>query len=104
MSLLLATQDPRKEVLAMRDLVPLRVALRTAEPVADLILGPGAHARGARTEQIDPGLPGVGYVLDEGAADPVRVRFAYADDATIARLADAFAPIPVIAPALHRVS
>lgn len=103
-SLILATQDPRKEVLAMRDLVPLRAALRTAEPVADLILGAGARARGARTDRIDPTLPGVGYVLDEGQAEPVRVRFAYADDAAIARLAAEYAPVPVIAPTLHRVS
>jgi DNA segregation ATPase FtsK/SpoIIIE, S-DNA-T family len=103
-SLLLATQDPRKEVLVMRDLVPLRVALRTAEPVADLILGPEARARGARTEQIDPALPGVGYVLDEGQAEPLRVRFAYADDQAIERLAELFAPVPVIAPTLYGVS
>jgi S-DNA-T family DNA segregation ATPase FtsK/SpoIIIE len=103
-SVLAATQDPRKETLTFRDLVPLRVALRTAEPVADLILGAGARARGAHTDRIDPTLPGVGYVLDEGQAEPVRVRFAYADDAAIARLADEYAPVPVIAPTLYAAS
>lgn len=102
-SLIVATQDPRKETLGFRDLIPYRVALRTAEPVADLILGAGARARGAHTDRIDPGLPGVGYVLDEGQAEPVRVRFAYADDAAIRRLADEFRPVPVIAPTLYRV-
>src|SRR5690606_27662873 len=43
-----ALQDPRKDVVAFRDLFPLRVALRMVE--ADqtrLVLGPGAHDRGA---------------------------------------------------------
>jgi S-DNA-T family DNA segregation ATPase FtsK/SpoIIIE len=103
-SVLTATQDPRKETLGFRDLIPLRVALRTAEPVADLILGAGARARGAHTDRIDPSLPGVGYVLDEGQAEPVRCRFAYADDAAIRRLADQYAPVPVIAPTLYGVA
>jgi S-DNA-T family DNA segregation ATPase FtsK/SpoIIIE len=103
-SVLTATQDPRKETLGFRDLIPLRVALRTAEPVADLILGAGARARGAHTDRIDPSLPGVGYVLDEGQAEPVRCRFAYADDDAIRRLADEYAPVPVIAPTLYGVA
>jgi S-DNA-T family DNA segregation ATPase FtsK/SpoIIIE len=103
-SVLAATQDPRKETLGFRDLIPLRVALRTAEPVADLILGAGARARGAHSDRIDPTLPGVGYVLDEGQAEPVRVRFAYADDEAIRRLADEFRPVPVIALALYGAS
>lgn len=85
--LVLATQDARKEVLGMRDLIPLRIALRTTEAEqADLILGRGAHERGALTEQISPDLPGVGYVLDEGKAEPVRVRFSHITDEDIAGL------------------
>jgi len=86
-AVVVATQDPRKETLAVRDLIPYRVGLRTVEPVGDLILGAGARARGARTEQIAPELPGVGYVLVEGGTEPVRCRFAYLDDDAVAALA-----------------
>lgn len=85
--LVLATQDARKEVLGMRDLIPLRVALRTSEAEqADLILGRGAHERGAWTDQIPDQLPGVGYVLTEGSPEPVRVRFWHITDEDIAGL------------------
>jgi S-DNA-T family DNA segregation ATPase FtsK/SpoIIIE len=83
-----ATQDARKEVVGMRDLFPARVALRTAEPgQADLILGRGARERGARTDAISDGSPGVAFVAQDDAPEPVRVRFGYADDATITDLA-----------------
>lgn len=94
----LATQDPRKQTLAFRDLIPERVALRTAEPVADLILGPGMRERGALTEAIDRRLAGVGYLVDERTADPVRVRFAYVDDGQLAELGRLYAPRPPEAP------
>jgi hypothetical protein len=97
-SVILATQDPRKETLAFRDLIPERVALRTAEPVADLILGPGARARGALTEQVDRRLPGVGYLVDERTAEPVRVRFAYVDDEQLDDLARRYRPVPLPVP------
>jgi DNA segregation ATPase FtsK/SpoIIIE, S-DNA-T family len=103
-SVILATQDPRKETLGFRDLIPLRVALRTVEPVADLILGAGMRARGARTDRIDRDLPGVGYVLDEGGSEPVRVRFAFVDDAQLADLAARYRPAPLLAAPLHTVS
>jgi S-DNA-T family DNA segregation ATPase FtsK/SpoIIIE len=87
-----ATRDARKEVVGMRDLFPLRVALRTAEPAqADLILGRGAHDRGARTGAIPDSSPGIGYVYAEDSPEPVRVRFSYADDARIRELASAHA-------------
>lgn len=86
-----ATQDARKEVVGMRDLFPLRVALRTAEPgQADLILGRGARDRGARTDAIPDSLPGVGYVWAEDTPEPVRARFGYADDVLIRRVANSF--------------
>lgn len=79
-----ATQDARKETLGMRDLFPTRVALRTAEAQqADMILGEGSRARGARTDLIPTTLPGVGYVLMDGQPEPARVRFGYLDDQQI---------------------
>jgi DNA segregation ATPase FtsK/SpoIIIE, S-DNA-T family len=86
-----ATQDARKEVVGMRDLFPVRVALRTAEPAqADLILGRGARDRGALTEAIPDSSPGIGYVVVEDTPEPVRVRFGYADDAQLAVVAQTF--------------
>ena len=90
-----AVQDPRKEILSMRDLFPTRVALRLSE--ADhvgLVLGQGARDRGARCDQIPESLPGVGYVGIDGVAEPVRVRFAHVTDADIAQMVADYAPLP----------
>jgi S-DNA-T family DNA segregation ATPase FtsK/SpoIIIE len=88
-----AVQDPRKEVLTVRDLFPTRVALRLSE--ADhvaLVLGQGARDRGARCDQIPESLPGVGYVGIDGVAEPVRVRFAHITDQDIAATVRDYAP------------
>ncbi|WP_239374525.1 FtsK/SpoIIIE domain-containing protein [Frankia sp. Cj5] len=88
-----AVQDPRKEVLPFRDLFPVRVALRmTDADQVDLVLGDGARDRGARADEISDDMPGVGYVLADGHADPVRVRACWIDDAEITRMARRFAP------------
>ena len=79
-----ALQDPRKEVLNIRNLVPDKIALRLDEPAqVDLVLGDGAHDRGALCEEIsaDPATgAGVGYVRLETDPDPVRVRAAFVSD------------------------
>ena len=81
-----AVQDPRKDVLPMRDLFPTRIALRLNEAEqVDLVLGPGARNRGALCDQIPDSLPGVGYVAVDGIAEPVRVRFSHVTDHTIAQ-------------------
>lgn len=89
-----ATQDPRKEVIAMRDLFDVRVALRTTEALhADLILGRGAWARGAHTDRIPASQPGTAYVLTEDTAHrPQRVRFAYPSDEQIRAMTTFYAP------------
>ncbi|WP_374582529.1 FtsK/SpoIIIE domain-containing protein [Frankia sp. CiP3] len=88
-----AVQDPRKEVLPFRDLFPVRVALRmTDADQVDLVLGDGARERGAVADAIPDDMPGVGYVLADGQADPVRVRACWVDDAEIAWMAQRFAP------------
>ncbi len=92
-----AVQDPRKEVLPFRDLFPVRVALRMTEAdQVDLVLGDGARDRGARADEIGEDMPGVGYVLADGHADPVRVRACWVDDAEIARMARRY-PVPAVA-------
>jgi len=82
-----AVQDPRKDVLPMRDLFPIRIALRLneAEQVA-LVFGHGARNRGAYADLIPDSLPGVGYVTVDGVAEPVRVRFSHVTDTHIAQL------------------
>jgi DNA segregation ATPase FtsK/SpoIIIE, S-DNA-T family len=88
-----ALQDPRKEVVAFRDLFTTRIALRTTEAShADMILGDGALDRGAACHRIPDSLPGVGYVYVEGTAEPVRVRFTYLTDPDIRDLATSYAP------------
>lgn len=82
-----AVQDPRKEVLTVRDLFPTRIALRLSEAdQVNLVLGPGARNRGALCDRISDRLPGIGYVAVDGTAEPVRVRFSHITDSTIAQL------------------
>ena len=89
-----AVQDPRKDVIPLRDLFPLRVGLRVNEAEhVRLGLGSDAHNRGAACELIPDTLPGVAYVAQDGIPDPVRVRFAWHSDATIAELVN---PVPVV--------
>ena len=79
-----ALQDPRKEVLNIRNLFPDKIALRLDEPgQADMVLGDGARDRGAVCDQIssDPRTgAGVGFVRLEADPDPVRVRAAFVCD------------------------
>jgi hypothetical protein len=88
-----ALQDPRKDVISLRNLFPTRIALRLDESdQVDMVLGDGARDRGALADQISP-LPetgaGVGYVRLEGSPEPVRVRAAYVTDEDIRAMAAA---------------
>ncbi|MFF4773326.1 FtsK/SpoIIIE domain-containing protein [Microtetraspora fusca] len=79
-----ALQDPRKEVMNIRNLFPDKIALRLDESEqVDMLLGDGARDRGALADHISP-VPtlgaGVGYVRLETSPDPVRVRAAYVSD------------------------
>ena len=48
-----ALQDPRKEVMNIRNLFPDKIALRLDEPAqVDMVLGDGARDRGARCDEI----------------------------------------------------
>ncbi|MFF5109817.1 FtsK/SpoIIIE domain-containing protein [Streptosporangium sp. NPDC000509] len=92
-----ALQDPRKDVLSIRQLFPDRVALRLDEPgQVDMVLGDGARDRGALADQIprhpsDPSVgAGVAYVRLENDPNPVRVRAAYVSDEEIRRMVLAY--------------
>lgn len=94
-------QDPRRDVVGMRNLFPRRIGLRldTAEEVV-MVLGEGATAAGAACHRIPPETPGVGYVIDEGGR-PVKVRAPLVSDDALKIAAHRFAaPIqtPVIVP------
>jgi S-DNA-T family DNA segregation ATPase FtsK/SpoIIIE len=85
-----ALQDPRKDVINIRNLFPTRIALRLDESEqVDMVLGDGAYDRGALADQISP-LPevgaGVGYIRLEDSPDPVRVRAGWVSDADIAAM------------------
>jgi len=86
-SVIAALQDPRKDVLTIRNLFPDRIAMRLDEPEqVDMVLGDGARDRGALADQIpaDPALgAGMAYVRLEADPDPVRVRAAWVSDQDI---------------------
>jgi DNA segregation ATPase FtsK/SpoIIIE, S-DNA-T family len=87
-----ALQDPRKEVLTIRNLFPDRIAMRLDEPEqVDMVLGDGARDRGATCELIstDPDVgAGVAFVRLEADPDPVRVRAGWVTDPDIRAMAD----------------
>ena len=79
-----ALQDPRKDVLTIRNLFPDRIAMRLDEPEqVDMVLGDGARDRGATCELISPDPAtgaGVAFVRLEADPDPVRVRAGWVTD------------------------
>jgi DNA segregation ATPase FtsK/SpoIIIE, S-DNA-T family len=91
-SVVAALQDPRKDVLTIRNLFPDRIAMRLDEPEqVDMVLGDGARDRGAACEliSIDPATgAGVAFVRIEADPDPVRVRAGWVTDADIRDMAD----------------
>jgi DNA segregation ATPase FtsK/SpoIIIE, S-DNA-T family len=86
-----ALQDPRKDVINLRNLFPTRIAMRLDESdQVDMVLGDGARDRGALADQISP-LPdvgaGVAYVRPEASPDPVRARAGHVTDTDIQDMA-----------------
>ena len=92
-SVVAALQDPRKDVLTIRNLFPDRIAMRLDEPEqVDMVLGDGARDRGAACELIstDPATgAGVAFVRLEADPDPVRVRAGWVTDTDIRDMAAA---------------
>ncbi|MFC7381866.1 FtsK/SpoIIIE domain-containing protein [Sphaerisporangium rhizosphaerae] len=90
-----ALQDPRKEVMNIRNLFPDKIALRLDESEqVDMVLGDGARDRGAMADQISPDPArgaGIGYVRLEADPDPVRVRAAFVSDSDIRAMVAEFA-------------
>lgn len=86
-----AVQDPRKEVVSIRDLFPIKIALRLGNRAqVDMVLGDGARAAGARCDAIPTSTPGVGFVMVDGDPEPVRVRAAFVTDDDINAMAASY--------------
>jgi S-DNA-T family DNA segregation ATPase FtsK/SpoIIIE len=91
-----ALQDPRKDVLTIRNLFPDRIAMRLDEPEqVDMVLGDGSRDRGATADLISPDPPlgaGIAYVRLDSSPDPVRVRAAWVTDDDITAMCREYAP------------
>ena len=91
-----ALQDPRKEVMSIRNLFPDRIAMRLDEPEqVDMVLGDGARDRGGLADLISTDPPtcgGVAYVRLESDPDPVRVRATWVSDDDIRAMVTAAVP------------
>jgi S-DNA-T family DNA segregation ATPase FtsK/SpoIIIE len=101
-SVVAALQDPRKEVMSIRNLFPDRIAMRLDEPEqVDMVLGDGARDRGALADQISTDETtgaGVAYVRLATDPDPVRVRAAWVTDADIRAMVAEYAPAERVRP------
>jgi S-DNA-T family DNA segregation ATPase FtsK/SpoIIIE len=92
-SVVAAVQDPSKEVLPIRQLFTVRVALRMTESTqTTMVLGAVAREAGAVCDHIPDTTPGVGYVLVDGTSEPLRVRAFHVTDADIDYLTKHFIP------------
>jgi len=101
-----AVQDPRKDVISMRDLFPTRILLRVTEPEhVALTLGQGARDRGATADLIDDATPGVAYIGQDGVPEAARVRFTHVTDDDITALVQQYTPraVPVLPGAITAV-
>jgi S-DNA-T family DNA segregation ATPase FtsK/SpoIIIE len=92
-SVVAAVQDPSKDVLPIRQLFTVRVGLRMTESSqTTMVLGAAARDAGAVCDHIPTSTPGVGYVIEDGATEPIRVRAFRVTDADIDYLAQRFMP------------
>jgi S-DNA-T family DNA segregation ATPase FtsK/SpoIIIE len=93
-----ALQDPRKEVMSIRNLFPDRIAMRLDEPEqVDMVLGDGARDRGALADRISTDPPvgaGVAYIRLATDPDPVRVRAAFVTDTDIRAMVTSYTAHP----------
>lgn len=95
-TLVMILQDPRKEAIPFRSLIPHGIGLRLKDLYeVDAILGPGSYTAGANCPDI-PGKPeygqsvdgrGVAYVTQLGETTPLRVRASFVEDEDIAEMA-----------------
>jgi len=92
-SVVAAVQDPAKDTIPVRQLFTVRIGLRLTETSqTTMVLGQGARDAGAECDHIPDTTPGVGYMMIDGTAQPVRVRAFHVTDHDITTLATRFRP------------
>lgn len=92
-SVVAAVQDPSKDVVPIRQLFSIRIGMRMTETSQTaMVLGAAARDAGGVCDQILTTTPGVGYVCEDGTAEPLRVRAFHVTDADIDYLTAQFAP------------
>lgn len=77
-------QEPTKDTVPVRELLPHRVCLRVSSSShPDMVLGDGMRARGATADELPQGeeFAGIGFARAPKTRQPRRVRVAYTDDA-----------------------
>jgi DNA segregation ATPase FtsK/SpoIIIE, S-DNA-T family len=82
-------QEPTKDTVPVRELLPHRVCLRVSSSShPDMVLGDGMRARGAVADELPNGeeYAGIGFARAEKTRQPRRVRIAYTDDAQCSEL------------------
>jgi S-DNA-T family DNA segregation ATPase FtsK/SpoIIIE len=97
-----ALQDPAKDVIPFRQLIPTRIGLRLAEKAqVPMVLGEGAREAGAYCDRIPhPGCEGVGYLVVPDRREPARARFGWVTDDDITTMARLY-PAPINADGGH---
>lgn len=94
-TMLMLLQNPRKEVVDMRDEIPDRVALRLLSAgYTDMMFWQGAAASGIRCDRILRDQQGRGFAWNDDRRAVIAVRAAYVSDAEIADLVAGYAPGP----------
>ncbi|SFR29355.1 DNA segregation ATPase FtsK/SpoIIIE, S-DNA-T family [Lentzea waywayandensis] len=82
-------QEPTKDTVPVRELFTARVCLSvTSQNQVDMVLGDGMRLRGALADEIplDPAHAGIGFVVEQGSRNPLRVRASYQSDQDIREL------------------
>ena len=84
---------PRQRHPPVRQLFTVRIGLRLTEATqTTMVLGQGARDAGADCDHIPDTTPGVGYMMIDGTAQPLRVRAFHVTDHDITTLAARFRP------------
>lgn len=87
-------QDPRIEVIKMRDQFPEIVGMRSrAAGHTNMLFGPGALESGIRPHEIQKGQRGYGYAYSEERNKTVLVRASWISDDDIRGMAADYAPV-----------
>lgn len=86
-------QDPSKDTVPVRQLIPYRIGLRMKERTQpDMALGDNARERGALCDQIPTTMPGIGFVEEDESPEITRVRAFHVTDDDIRWIMTTYRP------------